>query len=97
MLAWSRAIVPGARLTQCQHTPPRPPTTPPYLSIYKTRIYTGRPRGSGARGKLPEGRGGGHADWSGHVGGAGRERLPRPGHLCVCVSGCVGVVTGVCR
>jgi hypothetical protein len=81
MLGWSRAIVPwSSPHTQCQHTPPRPPTTPPY--IYITHIYAGRQRGSGACGNVPAWQGGRCADWSGHGGGAGRERLPRPGHLC---------------
>jgi hypothetical protein len=61
-------------------------------------IYIGRQDGSGARGRGQPRRGGGHADWSGHGGGAvaGRERLPRLGRLCVCVYVCMcaGVYVG---
>ncbi len=39
--------------------------------------------------------GGGCADWSGHGGRAGRERLPRPGHLCVCACVCAWVLLQV--
>ncbi len=74
-----------------------PDVLPPLLYISKIYIYTERLRGSGARGRIQSWQGGGCADSSGHGGGAGRERLPRPGHLCVCAYGCVGVVAGVCR
>ncbi len=46
MLGWSRAIVPWSS-TQCQDTPPRPPTTPTH--IYITYIYTGLQDGSDVR------------------------------------------------
>ena len=93
MLGWSRAIV-ASGLTQCPKRGARPATTPTY--VYITYIYPGRQPGSGARDKRQSWRGSGCADWSGHGGGAGRERLPRLGHLCVCV--CMGawVLLEVC-
>jgi hypothetical protein len=56
-------------------------------------MYIEREDGSGACGRTEAWRGGGCADWSGHGGGAvaGRERLPRLGHLCVCMHVCLGV------
>jgi hypothetical protein len=97
MLGWSRAIVPWSSPHTLMPKHTYPTSYHPYLYVHITYIYTGRQDGSGARGKVPEGRGGGCADWSGHGGESGRERLPRSGHLCVCVYGCVGVVAGVFR
>jgi hypothetical protein len=83
MLGWSRAIVPWSSPHTLMPTHTSPTSYHPSLYVYITYMCTGRLRGSGARGRKPSWQGGGHADWSGHGGGAGRERLPRLGHLCV--------------
>ncbi len=87
MLGWSRAMLPWSS----PHTMPTHTSSTsyhPYLHVHITYIHTARQDGSGARGIIRSWQGGGCADRSGHGGGAGRERLPRLGHLCVCV--CMG-------
>jgi hypothetical protein len=87
MLGWSRAILPWSSPHTLMPTHTSPTSYHPSLYVYITYIHTERQSGSGACGI--QWQTGGHADWSGHGGGAGRERLPRLGHLCVDV--CVWV------